>query len=106
MIVVTAETVAGKRIIRSLGLVQGSSIRARHVGKDLLAAFKNITGGEITEYTKLMAEAREQCLDRMREQAVALGANAVVALRFVTTEVMEGAAELVAYGTAVLVEDE
>jgi len=106
MIVVTAETIAGKRIIESLGLVQGSSIRARHMGKDLLAAFKNITGGEITEYTKLMAEAREQSLDRMREQVVGLGGNAVVALRFVTTEVMEGAAELVASVTAVLVGDQ
>jgi uncharacterized protein YbjQ (UPF0145 family) len=106
MIVVTSETITGKRIVESLGLVQGSSIRARHMGKDILAAFKNITGGEITEYTKLMAEAREQSLDRMREQTVALGGNAVVSLRFVTTEVMEGAAELVAYGTAVVVEDE
>jgi len=105
MIVVTSEIIPGKRIVRSLGLVQGSSIRARHVGRDLLAALKNITGGEITEYTKLMAEAREQSLDRMREQAASLGANAVVAMRFVTTEVMEGAAELVAYGTAVVIED-
>ena len=106
MIVATTESITGKRIVKTLGFVQGSTIRARHLGKDILASFKNITGGEITEYTKLMAEAREQCLDRMREQAVSLGGNAVVALRFVTTEVMQGAAELVAYGTAVVLEDE
>ncbi len=106
MIVATTESIAGKRIVQTLGLVQGSSIRARHLGKDILASLKSVTGGEITEYTKLMAEAREQCLDRMREQAVSLGGNAVVTLRFVTTEVMQGAAELVAYGTAVVVEDE
>ena len=106
MIVATTESVTGKRIVKTIGFVQGSTIRARHLGKDILASFKNVTGGEITEYTKLMAEAREQCLDRMREQAVSLGGNAIVALRFVTTEVMQGAAELVAYGTAVVVEDE
>jgi uncharacterized protein YbjQ (UPF0145 family) len=89
-----------------LGLVQGSSIRARHVGKDLTAAFKNITGGEVTEYTKLMAESREQALDRMRESAAQLGANAVIGVRFVTTSVMQHASELLAYGTAVIMEDE
>ena len=104
--VVTSETIAGKKVRETLGFVQGSSIRARHVGQDVIAALKNITGGEITSYTKLMAEAREQSLDRMREQAAALGANAVIAVRFVTTEVMQGAAELVAYGTAVRVEDD
>jgi uncharacterized protein YbjQ (UPF0145 family) len=106
MIVVTTDTIADKRIAKVLGFVQGSSIRARHLGTDLLASFKNITGGEITEYTKLMAEAREQCLDRMREQAASMGANAIVGVRFVTTEVMQGAAELVAYGTAVVIDDE
>ena len=89
-----------------MGFVQGSSIRARHLGNDLLASLKNITGGEITDYTKLMAEAREQSLDRMREQAAALGANAIVGVRFVTTEVMQSAAELCVYGTAVIIEDE
>lgn len=103
--VVTTPDVAGKRITKTLGLVQGSSIRARHLGNDITAAFKNITGGEITEYTKLMAESREQCLDRMRENAVSLGANAVVNVRFVTSMVMQGAAELLAYGTAVVIED-
>jgi len=106
MIVTTTDNIDGKRVRKVLGLVQGSSIRARNVGYDLTAAFKNLTGGEITQYTKLMAEAREQCLDRMRESATALGANAVVGCRFVTTSVMQGASELLVYGTAVLVEDE
>jgi uncharacterized protein YbjQ (UPF0145 family) len=105
MMVTTTETIAGKRIVETFGFVQGSSIRARHIGHDIVASFKNITGGEILDYTKLMAEAREQCLDRMREQAAARGANAVVCVRFVTTEVMQGAAELLVYGTAVRVED-
>jgi uncharacterized protein YbjQ (UPF0145 family) len=94
------------RVKQVLGLVQGSSIRARHVGMDLTAAFKNITGGEVTEYTKLMAESREQALDRMREAAAQLGANAVLGVRFVTSSVMQHASELLAYGTAVVVEEE
>ena len=106
MIVMTSYQCPGKRIVEVLGLVQGSSIRARHVGKDLTAAFKNITGGEITEYTKLMAEAREQALDRMRESAAQMGGNAVVGVRFVTTSVMQHASELLVYGTAVILEDE
>ena len=104
--VTTTHLCPGKRICKVLGLVQGSSIRARHVGKDLTAAFKNITGGEVTEYTKLMAESREQALDRMRESAAQLGANAVIGVRFVTTSVMQHASELLAYGTAVIMEDE
>jgi uncharacterized protein YbjQ (UPF0145 family) len=92
------------RVEKVLGLVQGSSIRARNVGMDLTAAFKNITGGEITEYTKLMAEAREQALDRMRENAAQMGANAVVAVRFITSSVMQYASELLVYGTAVVIE--
>jgi uncharacterized protein YbjQ (UPF0145 family) len=106
MMVTTTNLCPGKRICEVLGLVQGSSIRARHVGKDLTAAFKNITGGEITEYTKLMAESREQALDRMREAAAQMGANAVIGVRFVTTSVMQHASELLAYGTAVKIEDE
>lgn len=106
MIVVTSDVYPGKRITKVLGLVQGSSIRARNVGMDLTAAFKNITGGEITEYTKLMAEAREQALDRMRENAAQMGANAVVGARFVTSSVMQHASELLVYGTAVFVEDD
>ncbi|MFQ5510509.1 MAG: YbjQ family protein [Candidatus Krumholzibacteriia bacterium] len=105
MIVTTTDSVAGKRIKRVLGLVRGSTIRARHIGLDLTAAFKNVTGGEVREYTKLMAESREQSLDRMREEATQMGANAVVGVRFVTSSVMQGAAELLVYGTAVIVEE-
>jgi uncharacterized protein YbjQ (UPF0145 family) len=106
MILVTTETIAGKRIKRVLGLVRGNTIRARDIGRDILAEFKNITGGEIREYTKLMAESREQCLDRMRQEAAELGANAVICVRFTTTSIMKGASELLVYGTAVVVEDE
>ena len=104
MIVTTTYEIAGKRIVSTLGLVRGNSIRARHVGKDILAALRNLVGGEIPEYTKMMAEAREQALDRMVEEARSYGANAVVAVRFQTAEMMKGAAELLAYGTAVVVE--
>ena len=106
MIVTTTDTIPHKRIKQVLGIVRGSTIRARHLGKDITAAFKGITGGEITEYTKLMAESREQCLDRMREEAASLGANAVVGMRFMTSSMMQNASELLAYGTAVFVEDE
>jgi len=106
MTLTTANEIPGRRVVRVLGLVQGSSVRARHIGRDLTAAFKNITGGEITEYTKLLAEAREQSLDRMREQAAILGADAVVAVRFMTSSLMQGASELCAYGTAVVTEPE
>ncbi len=105
MIVTTTDSIESKRVKRVLGLVKGNTIRARHIGKDLMAAFKNITGGEVREYTKLMAESREQCLDRMREEATRLGANAIVGVRFMTTSVMQGAAELLVYGTAVILED-
>ncbi len=104
MIVATTEEIAGARVTRVLGLVQGSTVRARHIGRDLTAFFKNITGGEIREYTKLLAEAREQCLDRMREEAARLGANAIVAIRFSSTDISEGASELLVYGTAVVIE--
>jgi len=106
MIITTTEGIPGKRIKRVLGVVRGNTIRARHLGKDLTAVLKNITGGEITEYTKLMAESREQCLDRMREEATALGANAVVCVRFMTSSMMQNASELLVYGTAVVCEDE
>lgn len=105
MIVTTTDEIPGKRIIKTLGLVRGNTIRARHIGKDILAALKNLVGGEITEYTKLMAESREQSLDRMIEQAQRLGANAVVGVRFTTSMVMTAAAELLVYGTAAVVED-
>lgn len=106
MIVTTTETICHKRIVRTLGLVRGNTIRARHVGRDILAGLRNLVGGEIGEYTKLMGEAREQALDRMVEEARELGANAVVCVRFSTSEVTKGAAELLAFGTAVVVEDE
>ena len=106
MIVATSEVIAGHRIVRTLGLVRGNTIRARHVGKDIKAGFRNIVGGEISEYTKLLGEAREQAIDRMVEEANELGANAIVAVRFTTSVVMSGAAELLAYGSAVVVEPE
>lgn len=105
MIVTTSETVAGKRVARTLGLVRGNTIRARHVGRDLLAGLRNLVGGEVSEYTKLLAEAREQALDRMVTEARELGANGIVAVRFTTSEITHGAAELLAYGTAVVLED-
>ncbi len=105
MIVVTTGSIHGKRVVRTLGLVRGNTIRARHVGRDILAVLRNIVGGEISEYTKMMAEAREQAIDRMVEEARGLGANAVVETRFATSMLMAGAAELLAYGTAVVVED-
>jgi len=106
MIVVTTDTIPGKRVVRVLGLVKGNTVRCRHIGKDITACMKIITGGEVREYTKLMAESREQALDRLREEAVKLGANGVIGLRFITSEIVEYAAELLAYGTAVVVEDE
>lgn len=105
MIVVSSSEVTGKKIVRTLGLVRGNTIRARHVGKDIMAVFRGIVGGEISEYTKMMAEAREQALDRMIAEARELGANAVVDARFMTSMLMQGAAELLAYGTAVVTQD-
>ena len=106
MIITTTGEIPGKRIIRVLGLARGNTIRARHIGKDIVAGLRGVVGGEIGEYTKLFAESREQALDRMVEEARGLGANAVVELRFSTSMVMSMAAELLAYGTAVIVEDE
>ena len=105
MMVVTSETIAGKRIVNTLGLVRGNTVRARHLGRDILAGLRNIVGGEIHEYAKLVAESREQSLDRMMAEAEELGANAVIATRFTTSVLMGGAAELLAVGTAVVVED-
>lgn len=106
MIVTTTSHIPGKKIVKTFGLVRGNSIRTRHIGKDIMAGLKNLVGGEILQYTKLMAESREQSLDRMRAEATRLGANAVVSTRFATSQVMGTAAELLAYGTAVWVEDE
>ena len=105
MIVVTSENIAGKRIVRTLGLVRGNTVRARHIGRDILAGLRNIVGGEVHEYAKLVAESREQSLERMITEAEELGANAVIATRFTTSVLMGGAAELLAIGTAVVVED-
>jgi len=105
MIVVTSPDIAGKKVVRTLGLVRGNTIRARHLGKDILAAFRNMVGGEIHEYGKLLAEAREQALDRMVDEAEQLGANAIISVRFATSVVMGGAAEMLAFGTAVVVEE-
>ena len=104
MIVVTTETVSGRRIVKTLGIVRGNTIRARHIGKDIKAVFRHIIGGEITDYTKLLGESREQALDRMIDEARELGANAVVAARFATSMLMGGAAEILTYGTAVVLE--
>lgn len=104
MIVVTTETVTGMRIVRSLGLVRGNTVRCRHLGKDILAVFRNMVGGEIYEYTKMIAESREQSVDRMIAEAEKLGANAIVATRFMTSAIAAGAAELLVFGTAVIIE--
>jgi uncharacterized protein YbjQ (UPF0145 family) len=104
MLLSTTDAIEGKNIVKHLGLVRGNTIRARHIGRDFLAAMRNLVGGEISDYTKLMAESREQSIDRMIENAKGLGANAIVGIRFSTSEVMNAAAEILVYGTAVVVE--
>ena len=104
MILVTTFEIPGSRVVQVHGMVRGNTIRARHLGKDIMAGFRSMVGGEIAEYTKMMAEAREQAIDRMIEEADALGANAVVGVRFQTSMVQSGAAEMLCYGTAVTVE--
>jgi uncharacterized protein YbjQ (UPF0145 family) len=106
IILSTSDDIAHKRIVKTLGLAKGNTIRARHLGRDIAAAFRNMVGGEISDYTKLIGESREQAIDRMVEEARAMGANAIVTIRFSTSEIMQGAAELLAYGTAVIVEDD
>jgi len=103
MIVVTTEQIEGKKITETLGLVRGSTIRARHMGRDVMAGLRNIVGGEVKEYTVMLAQAREEAMQRMIEQAEKMGANAIIGTRFVTSMVMSGAAEMVAYGTVVKV---
>ena len=103
MIISTSAQIEGKTISRTIGLVKGSTIRARHVGRDFMAGLRGIVGGEISEYTKMMAEAREEALQRMIEDAEKQGANAVVGMRFATSMVMQNAAEVLAYGTGVVV---
>ncbi|MDH3518390.1 MAG: YbjQ family protein [Acidimicrobiia bacterium] len=104
MILTTSHQVDGKTVLRSIGIAKGSTIRAKHVGKDIVAAFRNIAGGEIVEYTEMMAEAREEATQRMVDDATKQGANAVIGMRFTTSMVMQNAAEVLAYGTAVIVE--
>jgi len=105
MIITTTHQIEGRKIIRVIGLVRGNTIRARHIGRDIMAGLRTIVGGEIHEYTKLLAESREQALDRMMDEAHFLGANAIVGVNFTTSLLAAGAAELLAFGTAVVIED-
>jgi uncharacterized protein YbjQ (UPF0145 family) len=104
MMLVTTDEIPGKTVVETLGLVRGNTIRARHIGRDISAALKNIVGGEITDYTKMMAESREQAFDRMVEEAEGLGANAIIGIRVTTSMIMQSASEILAYGTAVIIE--
>ncbi|MHC4741920.1 MAG: YbjQ family protein [Planctomycetota bacterium] len=104
MLLSTTHQIAGKTIVKQLGLAKGNTIRARHLGRDILAILRHIVGGEISDYTKMMAETREQAIDRMIEDAEKMGANAIVGLGFSTQMIMGGASEILAYGTAVVVE--
>ena len=104
MLLSTTSRIEGKKIVKHLGLVKGNTIRARHLGRDIMAILRNIVGGEISDYTKMMAESREQALDRMVEDAQKLGANAIVHVSFATSMIMTSASEILAYGTAVVVE--
>jgi len=104
VIITTSGQVEGKTIAKTIGLVKGSTIRARHLGKDIMAGFRGMVGGEITEYTKMMAEAREEAIQRMVEDAEKKGANAIVSMRFTTSMVMQSASEILAYGTGVVLE--
>ena len=106
MIITTTDEIEDRDVTTVLGLVSGSSVRARHVGRDITAVFRNIVGGDVPEYTRLMAESREIALARMTERAEGMGANAVVGMRFMTAMIMSGAAEILVYGTAVVVEDD
>jgi len=104
LIITTTEQIEGKSVKRTIGLARGSTIRAKHIGKDIMAAFRNLAGGEISEYVQMMAQAREEALKRMTDDAEKQGANAVIAVRFTTSMVMQNAAEILAYGTAVVVD--
>lgn len=104
MLISNIEIIPGKRITQHLGMVQGNTVRSKHVGRDLMAGLKNIFGGELKGYTELLSEAREEATQRMVQQAEAIGANAVINVRYSTSSVTAGAAELFAYGTAVVLE--
>ena len=105
MLVVNTDTIKGKEIVETLGMVKGNTIRAKHLGKDIVALFRNIVGGEIKEYTEMLNDAREQSVSRMMEEAEVLGADAIINVRFTTSLVMNGASELLVYGTAVKLKD-
>ena len=104
MIITTSEQIEGKKIVKTIGMVKGSTIRARHLGRDIMAGLRGVVGGEITEYTKMMAESREQAIQRMVEDAEKQGANAITGMRFSTSMVMQNASEILAYGTGVVLE--
>ena len=104
MKITTSSQIAGKTVVNTIGVVRGNTIRVRHLGRDILAQFRMLIGGEVHDYTKMMGEAREQAIDRMVAEARAAGANAVVDVRFTTSYIMTSAAEILAYGTAVVVE--
>ncbi len=106
MIIATLDAIPGKNVVEVLGMVRGNTIRARAIGKDIVAGLRTLVGGEIVEYTKMVAESREQALDRMVEEAKQLGADAILGVKFTTSSMMQGAAELLAYGTAVKLVDE
>ncbi len=106
MIVVNTDFIPGKKIVEVVGLVRGNSVRVRNIGRDILAGLRTIIGGEVVEYTKMLGETREQALDRMTEEAIGLGADAVINVRFSTSQIMKAAAELLAYGTAVKIVDD
>lgn len=106
MILATSDDIPGRRIVKTLGLVKGNTVRSRSVGHDVMAFIRSMVGGEVTDYTKMMAESREQAIDRMVEEARGMGANAVTAIRFSIATILQGGSEMMAYGTAVIVEDE
>lgn len=105
MIVATTEALPERKLVRTLGLVRGSTVRCMHIGHDIMATLRNLVGGEIEEYTKMLAEAREEALDRMIADAEALGANAILGMRYATSDISSGAAEILTYGTAVIVDE-
>jgi uncharacterized protein YbjQ (UPF0145 family) len=105
MLVVSSDKIEEKEIVETLGMVRGNTIRAKHLGKDIVALFRNLVGGEIKEYTEMMSDAREQAINRMVENAEKLGADAIISVRFTTSMVMSGASEFLAYGTAVKTKD-
>jgi uncharacterized protein YbjQ (UPF0145 family) len=104
VIITTSDQIEGKKIVKTIGMVKGNTIRARHIGRDIMAGLRGVVGGEITEYTKMMAEAREQAIQRMIEDAESQGANAIIGMRFSTSMVMQNASEILAYGTGVVIE--